>query len=111
MPAGDPFRAPPEARPRPRTAPDPGVLLAPVSVRTKRGNEALAARGIDSAGGLLETAPRAYRDYGSEVESLAGLAPGWALGYRAARAIDDAILRTPLRKLGSNFEILARIGV
>jgi SAM-dependent methyltransferase len=40
---------------------------------------------------------------------LAGLFPGWRLGYGAARAIDDTILKIPgLRKLGSNFEIIAR---
>ena len=40
---------------------------------------------------------------------LAGVFPGWRLGYRAARAMDDAILHIPgLRNLGSNFEIIAR---
>jgi SAM-dependent methyltransferase len=40
---------------------------------------------------------------------LAGLFPGWRMGYSAARAIDDTILRIPgLRKFGSNFEIIAR---
>jgi len=40
---------------------------------------------------------------------LAGLFPGWRLGYRAARAVDDAFLRIgPLRRLGSNFEVIAR---
>src|SRR4051794_18213738 len=72
----DPLRAPPGARPRPRSAPDPDALAHPVAVRTKRGNEALAARGIATAGDLLETAPRAYRDYGSEVELLGDLQPG-----------------------------------
>jgi SAM-dependent methyltransferase len=46
-------------------------------------------------------------DFGSS--PLAGLAPGWSWGYRAARVVDDAILRTPLRSVGSNFEILAKI--
>jgi SAM-dependent methyltransferase len=40
---------------------------------------------------------------------LAGLFPGWRWGYRAARALDDVILRTPLRAAGSNFEIIARL--
>lgn len=40
---------------------------------------------------------------------LAGLAPGWASGYRAARRADDLIVRIPLlKRLGSNFEIMAR---
>jgi len=39
---------------------------------------------------------------------LAGLCPGWRSGYRAARALDDAILLAPpLRRAGSNFEIIA----
>lgn len=40
---------------------------------------------------------------------LAGLFPGWAAGYRAARAFDEALVRIPgLRLLGSNFELIAR---
>jgi SAM-dependent methyltransferase len=47
-------------------------------------------------------------DFGSS--PLAGLAPAWRAGYRAARGLDDAILRVPaLRRMGSNFEILARL--
>ena len=41
---------------------------------------------------------------------LAGVFPSWRLGYRAARRLDDLILRIPaLRRLGSNFEIVARL--
>jgi SAM-dependent methyltransferase len=48
-------------------------------------------------------------DFGSS--PLAGLFPGWRTGYRAARALDDWILRAPpLRRLGSNFEVVARRG-
>jgi len=37
------------------------------------------------------------------------LFPGWRAGYRLARAVDDGILRVPfLRRLGSNFELVAR---
>lgn len=39
---------------------------------------------------------------------LAGLFPGWRTGYRAMRKIDDWIVRTPLRSVGSNFEVIAR---
>ena len=40
---------------------------------------------------------------------LAGLAPGWRLGYAIARKLDDVLVRTPLlSRLGSNFEIIAR---
>jgi len=39
---------------------------------------------------------------------LAGLLPGWRAGYRAARAVDEVLIRMPgLKKLGSNFELLA----
>ena len=46
-------------------------------------------------------------DFGSS--PLAGLFPGWAAGYRMARALDDRILAVPaLARRGSNFEIVAR---
>jgi cyclopropane fatty-acyl-phospholipid synthase-like methyltransferase len=48
-------------------------------------------------------------DFGSS--PLAGLAPGWQAGYRAARKLDDWLLRRPaLRRRGSNFELIARVG-
>lgn len=48
-------------------------------------------------------------DFGSS--PLAGLLPGWRLGYRAARVLDDCLLRAPmLRKRGSNFELIAARG-
>jgi SAM-dependent methyltransferase len=46
-------------------------------------------------------------DFGSS--PLAGLFPGWAAGYRMARALDDRLLRVPLlRRRGSNFELIVR---
>lgn len=40
---------------------------------------------------------------------LAGLFPGWRWGYRLARGLDNVMIRVPwLRKLGSNFEVIAR---
>jgi SAM-dependent methyltransferase len=49
-------------------------------------------------------------DFGSS--PLAGLFPGWSGGYRAARAVDDWLLKIPpLRRRGSNFEIVARLKV
>ena len=40
---------------------------------------------------------------------LAGLFPKWRSGYRAARRLDDALVRTPLvNRFSSNFEIVAR---
>ena len=39
---------------------------------------------------------------------LAGLLPGWRSGYQAARFLDELLVRTPgLKRLGSNFELLA----
>lgn len=59
-----------------------------------------------------------FREAGFETRSgfydfvsspLAGLFPGWAAGYGAARVVDEALVRTPgLRLLGSNFEVIAR---
>ena len=49
-------------------------------------------------------------DFGSS--PLAGLFPGWRSGYRLARVVDDGVLRVPfLRRLGSNFEVIARARV
>jgi SAM-dependent methyltransferase len=49
-------------------------------------------------------------DFGSS--PLAGLFPGWAAGYRMARAMDDGLLKVPLlRRRGSNFELIARAGL
>jgi len=45
-------------------------------------------------------------DFGSS--PMAGLFPGWRSAYLATRWIDSAILRTPLRRWGSNFEVTVR---
>lgn len=48
-------------------------------------------------------------DFGSS--PLAGLFPGWAMGYGAARAVDDLLLKAAIfRRFGSNFEVLAYRG-
>ena len=44
-------------------------------------------------------------DFGSS--PLAGLFPGWRGGYRMARWADDLILKTGLKRWGSNFEVVA----
>jgi SAM-dependent methyltransferase len=47
-------------------------------------------------------------DFGST--PLAGLMPGWRTGYRAARALDDWLLRIGnVRRRGSNFELIAKM--
>ena len=49
----------------------------------------------------------AIYDFGST--PIAGLFPGSRAGYRAARRLDNVLLRVPaVRRFGSNFEILAR---
>lgn len=41
---------------------------------------------------------------------LAGLFPSWRLGYQATRAMDEALVRTPiLKRASSNFEVIARL--
>jgi SAM-dependent methyltransferase len=89
-----------------------GRLLAPglMSRYQSPGERELDAE--DTAGLFhragFETLVDVY-DFGST--PLAGLFPGWRSGYRAARALDNWILRAPpLRRLGSNFEIVARRG-
>jgi ATP-dependent DNA helicase RecG len=70
------FAVPARERPKPRTAPDLERLAVAVDVRAAKVAAALAKRGILSAGDLLETPPRAWRDYSEGVTSLAGLAAG-----------------------------------
>jgi cyclopropane fatty-acyl-phospholipid synthase-like methyltransferase len=54
----------------------------------------------------LDTQTDTY-DFGSS--PFAGLFPGWRKGYLAARMIDDFLLKAgPLRRVGSNFEVIAR---
>ncbi len=58
-----------------------------------------AAEGFDCRAG--------YYDFVST--PLAGLFPAWQAGYRAARRLDDVLVRVPgLRRFSSNFEIVAR---
>jgi SAM-dependent methyltransferase len=49
------------------------------------------------------------RSYDFVSSPLAGLLPGWGFGYRAARSIDEVLIRLPgVRALASNFELIAR---
>jgi SAM-dependent methyltransferase len=55
----------------------------------------------------METQVGVY-DFGSS--PLAGLFPGWRVGYEIARRMDDALLKVPaLRRRGSNFELVTRL--
>jgi ATP-dependent DNA helicase RecG len=73
--ATDPFALDPRARSRPRTAPDPSVLAVPLEVPA-RSRRSLERRGLATVGDLLETPPRAYRDYGAQTTSVLLLSPG-----------------------------------
>jgi len=70
------FAVPARERPKPRTAPDIDRLAARVEVRTQTIAAALAKRGIHTAGDLLETPPRAWRDYSEGVTALGDVVVG-----------------------------------
>ena len=70
------FAVPARERPKPRTAPDLARLAVAVEVRTQTVAAALAKRGILTAGDLLETPPRAWRDYSEGVTSLGDVIVG-----------------------------------
>jgi ATP-dependent DNA helicase RecG len=70
------FAVPARERPKPRTAPDLDRLAVEVEVRTQTVAAALAKRGILTAGDLLETPPRTWRDYSEGVTPLADVIVG-----------------------------------
>jgi SAM-dependent methyltransferase len=88
-----------------------GELLIPkVMARYQSPNERQLAPGATaeyfSQAGL--DARFEYYDFIST--PLAGLLPAWRLGYRATRALDEALVRTPiLNRASSNFEVIARL--
>lgn len=66
----------------------------------------------DATAGLFRQAGFTVRHGGYDFGStpMAGLFPGWGFGYRAARRIDDGLLKAgALRRWGSNFEIIAHV--
>jgi SAM-dependent methyltransferase len=84
-----------------------GRLLIPALMKRyqtedERELEPEATAGIFRRAGLASRV--GIYDFGSS--PMAGLFPGWRAGYRAARWADDWILRTRLRKWGSNFEVV-----
>ena len=70
------FAVPARERPKPRSAPDLDRLAVEVEVRTQTVKAALAKRGIQTAGDLLETPPRAWRDYSEGVTLLGDVVVG-----------------------------------
>jgi SAM-dependent methyltransferase len=83
----------------------PGLMRKYQTPDERELDAATAAALFRAAGFQIETA---MYDFGSS--PLAGLFPGWSLGYRVARRLDDLLLRIPaLRRRGSNFELLGRL--
>ena len=70
------FAVPARERPKPRSAPDHDCLAVPVEVRAAKVAAALAKRGIVTAGDLLETPPRAWRDWSEGVTALGDVVVG-----------------------------------
>lgn len=87
-----------------------GSLIVPSLMRkyqTPDERELDPARTVALFAGTELEARVDYYDFLSS--PLAGLFPGWRAGYDAARGIDEILRRTPLlRRMGSNFEIIAR---
>ena len=86
-----------------------GRLLIPGLMRKYQSPDEreLAPREMEEL--FLQAGFECRTDYYDFISSpLAGLFPGWAAGYRAARRVDDLIVRIPgLRQLGSNFAVVA----
>ena len=87
-----------------------GELLIPrLMARYQSPNERQLAPGA-TAEFFAEAGLAARSEYYDFISTpLAGLFPSWRLGYRATRAVDEMLIRTPLvRRASSNFEVIAR---
>ena len=87
-----------------------GSLLFPKWMRKYQSPGERQLRPRDTADLFVRAGFRCRLEYYDFASSpLAGLFPGWALGYRTARLVDNWIVRAPLlKRMGSNFEIIAR---
>jgi SAM-dependent methyltransferase len=87
-----------------------GSLLIPKLMRKYQSPDERELDAGSTAGLFAHAGFEARSEFYDFVSSpLAGLLPGWEMGYREARRMDDIIVRIPLlRRLGSNFEIIAR---
>ena len=97
MAEGGPFGDARGGWPRPRSAPDAAALAVPVTLPTKRAAEALAARGVATAGDLLELVPRRYRNYAEGLATLAEVQPG---AEATVRCRVESIRLRPTRRPG-----------
>jgi SAM-dependent methyltransferase len=88
-----------------------GELLFPkLMARYQSPNERQLAPGA-TAEHFAKAGLDAHFEYYDFVSTpLAGLFPGWRIGYRAARGVDEALVRVPvLNRVSSNFEVIARL--
>jgi SAM-dependent methyltransferase len=86
-----------------------GSLLIPKLMRKYQSPDERELDAGSTAGLFAHAGFEARSEFYDFVSSpLAGLLPGWKVGYQAARRADDIIVRVPLlRRLGSNFEVIA----
>jgi hypothetical protein len=81
----------------------PGLMRKYQSPDERQLDPEATSRLFERAGFRCRTS---FYDFASS--PLAGLLPGWRAGYVATRALDELLIRTPgLRRLGSNFELIA----
>ncbi len=87
-----------------------GELLIPkLMARYQSPNERQLAPGTTAEHFTKAGLDARYEYYDFLSTPLAGLFPSWRFGYRAMRAIDEALVRTPLlKRASSNFEVIAR---
>jgi SAM-dependent methyltransferase len=87
-----------------------GELLIPkLMARYQSPNERQLAPGTTAEEFVKAGLDARFEYYDFFSTPLAGLFPSWRFGYRAARGIDEALVRTPaLRRASSNFEVVAR---
>jgi SAM-dependent methyltransferase len=87
-----------------------GRLLLPKLMKKYQTDDERELNGVRTAAlftGAWKNVRCSTYDFGSS--PMAGLFPGWRTGYRLSRGLDDLLLGVPmLRKLGSNFEIVAK---
>ena len=87
-----------------------GELLIPkLMARYQSPNERQLAPGTTAESFAKAGLDARFEYYDFLSTPLAGLFPGWRVGYRAMRGVDEMLVRVPvLRLASSNFEVIAR---
>jgi SAM-dependent methyltransferase len=86
-----------------------GLLIPKLMARYQSPNERQLAPGTTAEHFSRAGLDARFEYYDFVSTPLAGLFPSWRLGYRATRAMDEALVRTPmLNRVSSNFEVVAR---